>query len=170
LSITSPSAPTSQYLLDRSLSTLRSRAAEWAARPIPDRLADLALIAERTMEAAPDLVADAVRAKGIASDMASEEWVSGPLTVLRTIRFLRQTLRGIERRGEVPLADSAIRERPDGQVAVDVMPGDVWDRILYRGWKAEVRMVRAICLCCSCTVDKTRKVSNHVPKTDNHKC
>lgn len=92
------------------------------------------------MEAAPDLVADALQAKGIGPEMAGEEWISGPLSVLRTIRFLQATLEGIRRSGEVPLPDDAIRERADGQVTVDVLPGDGWDRILYPGWKASVRM------------------------------
>lgn len=140
----SPSPTTSRYLLDRSLATLRDAAPRWATRSIADRLDDLDGIARRTMEAAPDLVADACRAKGITDSMAGEEWVTGPLSVLRTVRFLRSTLRGIERRGEVTLPDSAIRERADGQVTVDVLPADGWDRLLYPGWKAEVRMDPAV--------------------------
>jgi acyl-CoA reductase-like NAD-dependent aldehyde dehydrogenase len=141
----SPATParateTSRYLLDRSLATLRSASETWASRSIEDRIDDLAEIGRRTMEAAPDLVAEAVRAKGIGRESAGEEWVAGPLAVLRTIRFLRETLIGIKRRGVVPLPDSAIRERPDGQVVVDVMPADGWDRVLYRGWTASVRM------------------------------
>ena len=92
------------------------------------------------MEVASDLVADARRAKGIGPELAGEEWVSGPMLVLRTVRFLQDTLEGIRRRGQVPLPDKAIRELPDGQVAVDVLPADGWDRILYRGWRASVRL------------------------------
>jgi acyl-CoA reductase-like NAD-dependent aldehyde dehydrogenase len=140
VSIASPSTPTSQYLLDRSLGTLRGRAAAWGAVGIRERIRLLEGVSSRLMEVAADLVADSVRAKGIEHRRAGEEWVAGPLTTLRTIRLLRSTLRGIDRRGEVPIPDSAIRERPDGQVAVDVMPADVWDRVLYPGWNAEVRM------------------------------
>jgi acyl-CoA reductase-like NAD-dependent aldehyde dehydrogenase len=140
MSITSPSTPTSQYLLDRSLGTLREHAAEWAAVDIAERIRLLEGISTRLMEVASDLVADSVRAKGIEGRRAGEEWVAGPLTTLRTVRLLRSTLRGIERRGAVPIPDSALRERPDGQVVVDVMPADAWDRILYPGWSAEVRM------------------------------
>jgi len=142
---TSPrTASTSQYLLDRSLATLRSTAIDWSVRSLDDRIADLEGIRARTMQAAPDLVADAVRAKGIDRDLAGEEWIAGPLAVLRTTRFLQQTLEGIGRRGEVPLPDSAIRELPDGQVTIDVLPGDGWDRLLYPGWTASVRMDPAI--------------------------
>ncbi|MCH7583897.1 MAG: aldehyde dehydrogenase family protein [Acidobacteria bacterium] len=133
-------ATTSQYLLDRSVVTLRENAIKWSLRSLDDRIADLTSIRSRTMEAAPDLVADALQAKGIGPEMAGEEWISGPYSVLRTLRFLQATLEGIRRRGEVPLPDDAIRERVDGQVAVDVLPGDGWDRILYPGWKASVRM------------------------------
>jgi len=135
---------TSQYLLDRSLVALRDKAIEWSERSIGDRIADLAAIRVRTMEAAPDLVADSVRAKGIGPEMEGEEWVAGPMLLLRTVRFIQGTLEGIRRRGEVPLSDKAIRELPDGQVAVDVLPGDGWDRILFPGWTASVRMDPAI--------------------------
>lgn len=143
MNVTSPTggAPaTSQYLLDRSLATLRASAEAWTRRSIEERIDDLEAIARRAWEAAPDLVADSITAKGIPAAMAGEEWVAGPLSLLRTIRFLRATLMGIQRRGEVPLADDAIRELGDGQVAVDVLPGDGWDRVLYPRWTAEVRM------------------------------
>lgn len=139
-SSTSGGLATSEYLLDRSLTTLTDRAEQWSQRSIGDRIRDIAVVRQRTLEVAPDLVADAVRAKGITPEMAGEEWVAGPLTVLRTLRFLQDSLEGIRRRGEVPLADSAIGERPDGQVTVDVLPADRWDGVLYRGWKASVWM------------------------------
>lgn len=134
------SSETSPYLVDRSLATLREAAPRWARRSTEQRIDDLRQIALRTVEVAPDLIAAATSAKGISQDQAGEEWVSGPVSVLRTIRFLGHTLRGIARRGEVPLPDEAIRERSDGQVTVDVLPADGWDRVLYPGWKATVRM------------------------------
>lgn len=143
MSATVPSgeaAATSGYLLDRSFATLREAAPRWARRSIDTRLADLARIAERTAEVAPDLVADSLRAKGVGRGFEGEEWLAGPYSVLRTIRFLHQSMRGIARRGAVPLRDGAIRERPDGQVVVDVMPADPWDRVLYSGWRASVRL------------------------------
>ncbi len=135
-----PATATPRSLLDRSLSTLARNAVAWSQRSIDDRIADLASIRVRTMEAAPDLVADSLRAKGIGPEMAGEEWMAGPMSVLRTVRFLQGTLEGIRRRGEVPLPDKAIRELPNGQVTVDVLPGDGWDRFLYPGWTASVRM------------------------------
>lgn len=137
-------AATSPYLLDRSLATLRAGADAWTRRTIEERIDDLEILARRTWEVAPDLVADAAAAKGIGPGMAGEEWIVGPLSVLRMIRFLRDTLVGIRRRGEVSLPDDSVRELTSGQVAVDVLPGDRWDRILYPGWKAEVRMDPAI--------------------------
>ncbi len=98
------------------------------------------MLRARTFEVAPDLVAAASAAKGISGQATGEEWVGGPLIILRTMRFLQETLEGIRRSGEVPVADAAIRERPDGQVEIDVLPGDRWDRILYRGWTAAVRL------------------------------
>ena len=133
-------ATTPRYLLDRSLATLREAAPRWTALDLSERIAHLETVSARFDEIAADLVADSVRAKGIGSESVGEEWVVGPVSVLRTVRFLRDTLEGIRRRGEVPLPDRAVRERADGQVAVDVLPGDLWDRLLYPKWTAEVRM------------------------------
>lgn len=140
MTTTDAAPPTSRFLLDRSIATLKGRAAVWAERPIGERIADIKLLRARTFEVAPDIVAAACAAKGISGQAMGEEWVGGPLTALRTMRFLQGTLEGIRRSGEVPVPDTAIRERPDSQVEVDVLPGDLWDRLMYRGWSAAVRL------------------------------
>ena len=126
--------------LEGAMATLTTRARPWMETPLHEKREHLREVARRYADVSADLVADAVRAKGVDGSYAGEEWASGPLSVLRTARFLAATLAGIDRTGGVPLPDGAIRERPDGQVVVDVMPGDAWDRIQYPRWRAETRM------------------------------
>ncbi|MFH1105480.1 MAG: aldehyde dehydrogenase family protein [Actinomycetota bacterium] len=130
--------------LDAAAATLAGRARAWVEVPLREKVGHLREVMSRFGEVSADLVRDALAAKGVDRSYAGEDWVSGPLSVLRTARFLAATLEGIDRTGRVPLPDGAIRERPDGQVAVDVMPGDGWDRIQYPRWRAEVRMEPAV--------------------------
>lgn len=137
-------AATDPAAVDSAVATLRSNAAGWLELPVADKAVRLRELRERFIAVADDIVDAGLAAKGLDRGYAGEEWASGPLSVLRTLRFLEDSLRGIAATGRVPLPESAIRERPDGQVAVDVLPGDSWDRIMYPRWTAEVRMDPAI--------------------------
>jgi len=131
---------TSLTAIDSAISTLASSARSWAELPVADKAVRLRKVRSRFAEVADDMVAAGLAAKDLDDRYAGEEWASGPLGVIRTMRFLEDSLSGIAATGRVPIPDSAIRARPDGQVAVDVLPGDGWDRLLYPKWRAEVRM------------------------------
>ncbi len=130
--------PTSRPEADAQLATLTERSAVWAALPIGDRIAYLRSLLERTMADAPSQVADSCAAKGIEGARAGEEWGANILTQVRTMAILLDTLEGIRRTGRVPLPDSAVRTRPDGQVTVRVFPGNGYDRVDYLGVSADV--------------------------------
>lgn len=129
-----------QAELEESLKTLSMSATGWRRMPLEEKARLLRLVARRFFEVSDDLVAASLAAKGASPDLAGEEWVSGPVAVLRTWRFLAGSLEAIARTGRVALGDSAFDTRPDGTVTVDVIPGDAWDRVLYRGWRAQVWM------------------------------
>jgi acyl-CoA reductase-like NAD-dependent aldehyde dehydrogenase len=130
--------PTSEFLLDRAVRGLQKRAQTWLDLGIEDRIVYLKEVGRRTAETAPALVAEAVAAKGVDVRYGGEDWVAGPITQLRLIRFLIGTLEGIRRRGRVPVPRHRISTRPDGQVVVRVTPADVYDRVMYRGITADV--------------------------------
>lgn len=133
-----PREPTSHADIDRALTTLTERSPAWAALSLDDRIAYLRSLLAGTFAAAPGLVADACAAKGLVGRQAGEEWVATVVSTLRTTRILLDTLEGIRRTGRVPLPESAVRVRPDGQVTLRVVPVDVYDRLLYRGVVADV--------------------------------
>jgi acyl-CoA reductase-like NAD-dependent aldehyde dehydrogenase len=77
----------------------------------------------------------ACQAKGIdpQSALAGEEWIAGPISVVRNIRLLMTTLQA----GGQP-TPSQIRQREDGQVVVEVLPANAIERLLYLGYRGEV--------------------------------
>ena len=135
-----PIPDTTAPAIDGAVTTVAGTASRWLALPVAEKADHLSEIRRRFAAASDDIVAAALAAKSLDQRYAGEDWVSGPMAVIRTIRFLEGTLGGIAASGRVPIPDSAIRERPGGQVAVEVMPGDAWDRVLYPRWRAEVRM------------------------------
>ena len=131
---------TPPFLADRALATLRDRARSWAALPLADKVGYLRSAARATIAVAPGMIDEALAAKGVDRRYSGEDWVSGPVTMLRTMRFLADTLEHIDRTGRVPIPDPAVFAEPDGGAAVRVMPADSWDRMLYAGVTADVRV------------------------------
>jgi aldehyde dehydrogenase (NAD(P)+) len=129
---------TPRFVLDRSLTTLSGRAAAWLVTPIDRKVEYLRSVGREVMRVSGDLVGEALAAKGVDERYSGEDWVAGPVTLLRTVRFLAETLEGIADTGRVPISEREVSVRPGGQVVVRVVPSDRWDRVLYRGVTADV--------------------------------
>lgn len=134
--------PTSVADLDRAVSELAEHRDAFARTGVRERLALLGQLARDTHAVAQAQVRAACRAKRIPleSPTAAEEWLGGPMTTLRNIRLLRQTLEQIEQHGHPVIPDKTVRERGDGQVVVQVLPHDGWDKVLFGGFEAEIWM------------------------------
>ena len=80
-------------------------------------------------------VATSCEAKGIDPDsnLAAEEWLNGPMSVLRNLRLLDRTLAGLL--GRAPSAKGSFRA---GQDTISVMPRNLEDRLLFLGFRAAV--------------------------------
>jgi aldehyde dehydrogenase (NAD(P)+) len=126
--------------LDRALETLTAAKRAWACLPVGRKIALLEALKRNTHVAAPEWVALAVQAKGVApqSPLAGEEWISGPWAVLYALNRYLRTLRGISLHGEPPLPP--VRRRHDGRVVMRVFPHDAYDRALLSGIYADVWM------------------------------
>jgi acyl-CoA reductase-like NAD-dependent aldehyde dehydrogenase len=103
------------------------------------RMELLARLSASVHAAAPEWVRVCCEAKGIdpASPVASEEWLGGPVVVLRYLRLLRQSLDRIVRRRRAPFGKSTVSHRGPN-LAVQVLPDGIWDKLLMRGFEAEV--------------------------------
>ena len=117
-----PATPT--FMVDRSLTTLSDRAQTWLDTPIERKVEYLRSVSRRFTAVAADMVREGLAAKGVDERYSGEEWVAGPVSLLRTTRLLADTLGGIARTGSVPLPRSAVMAAPDGRVAVQVIPAD----------------------------------------------
>ena len=127
--------------LDADVDVLRAHARTWARLGIAGKIRHLRAMRSNTIEVAQRWVDLGAHAKAIAgSQLAGEEWMSGPYALLTSIDRLIATLAGIARNGTPPISPGSIRTRPDGQVVVDVFPVDNADRILLNGLRAEIWM------------------------------
>jgi hypothetical protein len=128
--------------LDDSLARLRDNATRWATLSMDRRLELARSFRDRTRDAAADQVTRALEAKQLSPDdpQSAEEWLAGPLISLRYMRMLIETLEEIREHGHPECSVAELRRRAGGQVVADVVPHDLWDRLLYNGFRAEVWM------------------------------
>lgn len=133
--------PSSPATLDQAVDRLQAHKQKWATLDVRARLVLLDRLLFDCLALAEPWVAAANAAKGIdpRSRTAGEEWLGGPLCIHRNLRLLRQALRDIQKHGR-PLFPGPARMRPNGQVVAPVMPQDPYERVLYSGISAEVRM------------------------------
>ncbi len=125
---------------DADLAALHAARDDWANTPNAERIAILSEIKDRLLTVADGWVETATRKKQLpeGSPLAGEEWLSGPLAVMSACNGLMQTLAQME--GKAFLDHLPKRETVSGQLAVEVMPHSIWDRLLLSGVSAEVWM------------------------------
>jgi len=134
--------PTSREELDRIVDELAGARRRWARLDVRERQRLLTACRAATFTVAPDMVAAGCRAKGLAPDGpdSTEEWLGGPVAILRNLRLLAETLHDIERYGRPRLPAGAVGQRRDGQVIVDDFPRTLADRLLFSGFHEEIWM------------------------------
>lgn len=106
-----------------------------------DRIRLIDRLTTDTFAAASEWVSVSCAAKGIDPDspVASEEWLAGPVSVLRNLGLLRRSLVHIERHGRPLLADREIDSR-EGTTVARVFPELFSDRLVLTGFSAEIWM------------------------------
>ncbi len=128
-------AATPRDEIDRILARLVSRRDAWVATTPSERARLLEDCIVRTVGIADEWVTAACHRKGIdpSSPQAGEEWLAGPMTTLRNLRLFAEALH----QGGAP-AIPRTYARPDGQLVCEVFPGNLFDKILWSGFRAEV--------------------------------
>jgi acyl-CoA reductase-like NAD-dependent aldehyde dehydrogenase len=121
--------------IDRAIADLHSHRDRWAQVSISQRLAYLQTCLDRLLSIAHDWSQAACQAKGIdpQANLAGEEWISGPISIVRNLRLLMTSLQA---GGQLAPAD--IYQREDGQVVTQVLPANLLDRVLWLGYRGEV--------------------------------
>jgi acyl-CoA reductase-like NAD-dependent aldehyde dehydrogenase len=122
-------------LIDRAIRNLHDHRSTWVQTSIPQRLAYLQACLDRTLTVAEAWTIAACQAKGIdpQSSLAGEEWVAGPISIIRNIRLLINSLQA-----DGQLTPPKTWQRSDGQFVAEVLPANAIERLLYLGYRGEV--------------------------------
>jgi hypothetical protein len=123
--------------VDSLLEGLASRKDTWVALGIPERIRLLKESITCSLGVAEAWVDAACKAKGIPRDSqrAGEEWLGGPMTMIRNMRLLVETLEA----GGAPKPPK-VSKSITGQTVAQVFPANVFDKLMFTGISAEVWM------------------------------
>jgi acyl-CoA reductase-like NAD-dependent aldehyde dehydrogenase len=132
--------PTSD--VDSVVTRVKQQARAFTRLPVTERIALLKQIRHEYHRLAEESVIAACRAKGIdpSTPLAGEEWLGGPLIVIRNIRLLEESLAEIERYGVPRIPRSWMRTLPDGRLAIRVFPANKLESMLLPNHEAQVHM------------------------------
>lgn len=131
--------------VDRAVDEVGAGAAAFA-RLGPGVRADLLrACVERTAGVAEDWARAAAAAKGLrwGTPAGAEDYLTGPMLLVRNARLLAASLDAIAARGWPPLGRGT-RVRGDGRLEVDVFPTGPIDRAAYLGYRASVLMLPGV--------------------------
>lgn len=141
--MTSPQFPAAQTSVpDTSLAAADALVARvaaqkdaWVGTPIPERIALLRRCLVGVGEVASEWVRALCQVKGLSPDesLAGEEWLAGPVSTARNIRYL---ISGLTTGGQPKLP--AVSTRASGQKVARVYPADTHDKLMLAGVSAEV--------------------------------
>ena len=133
----SSASQTERAKLDAAISAVHAKQLEFARLPIDAKTRLLSDLIPSTLANVDEWIREACKAKGLPENtpLAGEEWLGGPLLLMRNIRLLVDTMRQIEQDG-TPQLGKAVHTREDGRVVVDVFPSSTFDKLLYQGFSA----------------------------------
>ncbi len=130
-----------QAEMEQALADLQSGKDAWARSSPEQKAAVISELLEILPKIAKEWVAAAAAAKGLAlgTPVEGEEWLTGPYITARNLRLLRRSLLEIARDG-TPRLPGRPRVNAAGRVVVPVFPTDLFDRLLFPFYSAEVWM------------------------------
>jgi aldehyde dehydrogenase (NAD(P)+) len=126
--------------MDPLVHRLKEGAHAWVKVTLGERIALLEELRRNYHAIAEASVLASCEAKGIPPDspIAGEEWLAGPLVVLRNLRLLAESLREIQSHGVPAIARSQLRTLEDGRLAARLYPADLLDSMLLMKHVGEV--------------------------------
>jgi acyl-CoA reductase-like NAD-dependent aldehyde dehydrogenase len=132
--------------LDAAVAAVNAQKDRWARLPIANRIALIHECLASCVDQAEAMVTASCKAKGLDHRLAAaaEEWMAGPIPIVRNLRLLAATLAEIDASGAPSVRVTSIRQTAAGQLAVRVFPCDWFDRLLYPGLTTDVWLPRDI--------------------------
>ncbi len=125
---------------------VRESARDFARAPLSKKIAALSEVRKRLAASGLELARLGAAAKGILDRPGGfgEELLAGSVITQRYVRLLRESLLQIRERGAPQVGDDRLRHLPNGEVAVQVMPHSLADRLLFMPYTIEVRLERGV--------------------------
>ena len=129
-----PAVPATPFSdAEQHIQTLTAKKDAWVRTPVEERARLLRACIATTLEAAPDWVADAARARGLTPQMLGEEWAAGPMVTVRCLRLLAEAMDA----GGKPSVPE-VKTRPDGWQTIQVFPRGFHENAMYSGFVGEI--------------------------------
>ncbi len=130
----------SQAKLDEAIAHLREAAWKFATLPIEKRITLANTMQQGCLKISEAMVEAGCKAKGIAPDsnLAAEEWSTGPWGVVRQLRLIRESLENLAKTGNTPIGK--VKRRASGNLAVQVYPCNAIDGMLFKDVIVDVHM------------------------------
>lgn len=127
--------------MEEALAALQSGKDHWANSSAEQKAAVISELLEILPPVAKEWVAATAAAKGLTlgTPVVGEEWLTGPYITARNLRLLRRSLLEIARYG-APRLPGKSRVNAAGRVVAPVFPTDLFDRLLFPFYSAEVWM------------------------------
>lgn len=128
--------------IDTYLTSLTSEKYDFARLSIAKRIDLLQELLQNTLDIAEEMARETSQQKGLNFNEPStaEGWVLGPIMIVRNIRLLIESLTKLQH--ERPLiSNRRMHKSIDERVLVEVFPSNIYDKLLFRGITANVRML-----------------------------
>ncbi len=137
-------APIDTQNLDCSIQELQEHKNDWVQLPLSRKIELLLEVRKRLGERGQSWVEASVRAKQIdpQSPWVGEEWTTGPWAMGAAINAYLTTLQALLK-GNLP-QPKKVHLLPDGKLAAQVFPANLYDSLLLNGITAEVWMQSGI--------------------------
>ncbi len=128
--------------LDHQIKGLQDHKQQWARLAIRDKIRLLEDVRREAAKRDHDWVQITTRIKRVSLDspLTGEEWASGPWALISHINLQLETLEALASGENPPLQKGALRSGPGGRVVAKVFPHNMYDRLLFSGYSAEVWM------------------------------
>ena len=140
------SSPSTFSSLEATVGRVKDASSRFARLNLVERIQLLRAMREGYFAIAEESVLAACRAKGIdpRSSIAGEEWLSGPVIVIRNLRLLEEALQDVHREGVPRISKSQISTLPDGRLAIKVYPLSALDSVLLPKCQVETHLAQGV--------------------------
>lgn len=125
--------------IDAALADLTEGEKTWAGLSLARRRELIDRVHDLTITHAPEWVAAATSIKGLdsTSPLVGEEWLSGPYPFVTGTGTISHTLAALDA-GNSPLVDATFGSAPGDRTTIDVLPLNIFDKLLLSGFSAKV--------------------------------